>query len=228
MILTWKLSSAREKTREKLSPTNVVTFCALHLHLRARSWSHRRWTRLWREWICDVVWSRDSVKKSSCIHTRPQCSTCKAAKIELILQVQKRKKLVSDNQTKTGNWDCWEAFRPLRGFFSLRFTMRWAIRHAISVHALLLCTLPPTRLWQREDGRVHINVCLPLGCLAGGASSSASSSAPLWWRVGPIDESNEVLSLVVLLGCCCLRENFDSVHLPCFVRCLPAMSYCFC
>ena len=25
-------------------------------------------------------------------------------------------KIVSDNQKKTGNWDCWETFRPLRGF----------------------------------------------------------------------------------------------------------------
>ena len=46
--------------------------------LRARS--HRRWTLLWREWQCDVIWSRDSVKKSCCIHTRPQCRACKAAK----------------------------------------------------------------------------------------------------------------------------------------------------
>ena len=34
--------------------------------------------------------------------------------------VQKRKKLVSQHQTKTRNWDCWETFCPLRGFFSLR------------------------------------------------------------------------------------------------------------
>ena len=47
-------------------------------HVRALS--HRRWTLLWREWQCDVIWSRDSVKKSSCVHSRPQCSACKAAK----------------------------------------------------------------------------------------------------------------------------------------------------
>ena len=40
----------------------------------------------------------------------------------LNLKVQKRKKLVSEHQTKTGNWDGWETFRPLRGFFSLRFS----------------------------------------------------------------------------------------------------------
>ena len=45
-----------------------------------RARSHRRWTLLWREWRCDVIWSRDSLKKSSCIHTRPQRSACKATK----------------------------------------------------------------------------------------------------------------------------------------------------
>ena len=38
--------------------------------------------------------------------------------------VQKRKKLVFEHQTKTGNWDCWETYRPLRGFFSLRLNRR--------------------------------------------------------------------------------------------------------
>ena len=33
-----------------------------------------------------------------------------------------------ESQTKTGNWDCWETFRPLRGFFSLRFEVQvWGL-----------------------------------------------------------------------------------------------------
>ena len=35
-------------------------------------------------------------------------------------EVQKKKKRVSKHQTRTGIWEGWETFRPLRGFFSLR------------------------------------------------------------------------------------------------------------
>ena len=69
--------------------------------------------------ICSVYISRSGQLLENLRHT---FFTQHSEKLLLIIKVQKRKKLVSKHQTKTGIWEVWETFRPVRGFFSLRFT----------------------------------------------------------------------------------------------------------
>ena len=71
-----------------------------HSFCSVRARSHRRWTLLWREWRCDVIWSRDSVKKSSCIHTRPQRKAAKPGEAFLLRGLLLRSVVFEDHENK--------------------------------------------------------------------------------------------------------------------------------
>ena len=97
------------------------------------------------------------------------------------------KKLVSEHQTKTGNWDDGETFRPLRGFFSLRSQ---SLSNALEQTVLNPQCTEESRHSQRKDQFVSLTRHF----------TTQKVDGDLLGRETPCKRHKLVLSLTIILG----------------------------